>query len=79
MKRLGAVLVFRTGVDREKAAKALEAMKDLLELPDTAHEPVYFTQNGQKRVRYNPVPHDIKKHLLQEFDDRFGSPVWYIP
>jgi hypothetical protein len=48
--KTGALLIFKDGVSKEQARKALEDLKALLD---------YET--------------------IQEFDSRWGGPVWYIP
>ena len=59
-KRLGTVLVFKTGVARARAEKLLA------ELAATG------VLEGSHRV-------DGATHRIEEFDDEYGGPVWYIP
>lgn len=84
-KRHGAVIVFKEGTTPEQMAKALNAIKDLIEIPSEAQEPVYQTKaegykgpGARRIVGYNKVPFTWR-HFVQEYDDQYGGPVWYIP
>jgi hypothetical protein len=74
MKRFGAVLVFKPGFSAERAAEALELIRDHLALPDST--PVYEETPtgfvvGHKRFEM--------ADKVREFDDDEGGPVWYVP
>ena len=79
-KRIGSVIVFKAGVSPAQAAKALEALRDVLDLPATSYRPVYVTTpRGERGVpRYETVPFKTE-HLLNEYEEDHGSPVWYVP
>lgn len=78
MKRLGAVIVFHPDVDEEHAAAALERIRHVLDIPETAYE--YKRVSGKDHViKAQEVPFDIENHMIEEFDDEYGGPVWYIP
>lgn len=77
-KRIGSVIVFKKGVSKEQAAKALALLSEVAEFPKTTAKPTYFTKNGQKMVKYDDVPFE-HSHAVNEYDDEYGGPVWYIP
>jgi hypothetical protein len=76
MKRHGAVLVFKEGVDPHEATAALEKIKDLLELPEETVDYVPSGEPGCVKSRRRPF---FMGSLIREFDEEFGTPVWYIP
>lgn len=69
MKRFGAVIVFRRHVSEAEAAQALHQLTTLIETgPGT---PVPGSPGN-----FNPPSGSDR---LEEFDDRYGGPVWYVP
>jgi len=77
--RHGAVIVFKEGVTEEQIAKAMNALKDVLDVPGEVEEPIYQEGRGARRITgYKKVPFTWR-HLVQKFDDQHGSPVFYIP
>lgn len=81
MKRLGAVIVFHPDVDKEHAAAALERIRRVLDIPETARD---YILDGKRSpagpvMHVEEVPFSIEKHMVEEFDDKYGGPVWYIP
>lgn len=79
MKRIGTVLTFKSGVTRVEAARALRSIGAVLETPQTVPVPNYFTNDeGRKCVSYT-TKNFRHSDLLEEFDDEWGGPVWYIP
>ena len=83
--RYGAVIVFKQGVTEEQIAKAMNALKDVIEVPETVEEPIRQTRaqgykgpGAAKIIGYNKVPFTWR-HLVQKYDDQYGGPVWYIP
>ena len=61
--RIGAVIVFRADVDKKEAANILDGIKELLDL-------------GQK-IGNNDWEKIVNS--INEFDDEWGGPVWYLP
>ena len=79
MKRIGTVLTFKPAVTEEEAARALQSISFLLDLPTSTPEPNYFiNDDGRKCVSYTSRPF-AHADLVNEFDDDIGGPVWYIP
>lgn len=83
--RYGAVIVFKEGVTEEQIAKAMNALKDVLDIPSEVEEPIYQTKEqgyrglGARAITdYKKVPFQWR-HLVQKYDDQYGGPVWYIP
>jgi hypothetical protein len=76
--RLAAVIRFKPGVSKERAAKVLASIADFVEYPATTIVPTSFTKDGQKRVRYDnrPFKHEDAVH---EYDESYGHPVFYVP
>lgn len=35
--------------------------------------------NMEHVIKAQEVPFSIEKHMIEEFDDECGGPVWYIP
>lgn len=68
MIRYGTVLVFREGVTKEQAAEALLRLQNVVDFGGTVWNPEY----GNPRYK---TPFDF----IEEFDDKQGGPVWYIP
>lgn len=64
MKRYGTVLTFAPGVSASQANAALKKFVD--ENPGLLAKD-YFFGNSTNEFR------------LEEFDDKYGGPVWYIP
>jgi len=86
MKRLGAVIKFKSNVTQEEAARALRSLQLLLDVPDVVSVPDAEIQEALdegRTVRYDSsrwhsrawTPAD----LVTEYDDDWGDPVWYIP
>ena len=75
MQRLGTVLVFAPEVTPEEAAKALEKIRNVLDLPQTSHN---IVSNGDGTCRMEATPFKMQDKI-KEFDDEWGGPVWYIP
>jgi hypothetical protein len=49
------------------------------DFPETTSEPVYeVVPRGKRVVRYEKVPFK-PEHLLNEYEEEYGGPVWYIP
>ncbi len=76
MKRLGTVLVFKPGVSKVEAAKALASLKRVLEVPEKSHD--YVGPVGRGLASYKERPF-VFNDLVHEYDDEWGGPVWYIP
>lgn len=74
-KRLGTVLVFKDGISREQAAKAIASLKDIVELPEQGID--VGSRLGLKKAKRTPEQAASSK--IYEFDPRYGQPVWYIP
>lgn len=86
MNRIGAVITFKPGVSRDEAARALRSIHFLLDTPETVSKPspsVRAALDSGSAVRFNPQDwHDEpfdSADLLNEYDDRDGGPVWYVP
>ena len=74
-QRFGAVLKFKAGVERSEAIEALRKLKHLLDVPETVHD---YKRNSDGSLR--PVERPFTgKDLVQDYDDSYGGPVWYIP
>ena len=79
MKRLAALIKFNPDATKEEIAQALNSIKHVLDLPVSTYEDEsYVDPHGQRRVRMNSVPFRWR-HLVQEYDDAHGEPVFYIP
>jgi hypothetical protein len=79
MKRIGTVLTFKPGVTRVEAARALRSIGSLLDTPTATPVPRYFKNDeGRKCVSYDTKSFR-HNDLLNNFDDAWGGPVWYIP
>jgi hypothetical protein len=76
MKRIGTVLVFREGVSPEEAAKALEKIREILDLPEKTSRMV-VNPDG-RTCHFVEIPFEMV-HKVEEYDDECGGPVWYIP
>ena len=77
--RLGTVLTFKPGVTKVEAARALRSIGAVLATPTTTPVPHYFKNDeGRKCVSYNSKKFR-HNDLLNEFNDDWGGPVWYIP
>lgn len=84
-KRYGAVITFKEGTTQLQIVQAMNAIKDILDVPEMVDEPIYQTRAqgyrgpGARRViGYNKVPF-MWPYLVQQYDDQYGGPVWYIP
>jgi hypothetical protein len=75
MKRIGTVLVFKKDVSPEEAAKALEQIREVLDLPEKSFKMEILPG---KRCRTHEVPFTMPDKI-EEYDDEYGGPVWYIP
>ena len=67
MIRLGTLLTFKSDISNEEAVEALEKIKGVLDLPSTSYE-----KGGKVK------PFEMED-AVNEFDDEWGGPVWYIP
>jgi hypothetical protein len=77
-KRLGTVLVFKEGVSKEEAAQHLARIAEVLDLPKSVTDYVPIGPPGGRRVK--GVQRAFKvPDIINEFDDEYGGPVWYIP
>lgn len=81
-KRFGSVIVFKQGVTKEQAAKALASLAEVVEFPAKTYEyvPVEEKQarGAARKVKMVEVPFAYA-HAVHDFEDEHGSPVWYIP
>ena len=68
MNRIGALLIFHPDVTDEEATAALEKIKDVLDLPSMTYD---WDKKKEK-------PFEMSSQI-QEFDDEWGHPAWYIP
>ena len=66
MKRLGTVLVFKPGVTKDRARQALLQVRDVVE-------------GGEKWSGFLNEPDQARRPWVEEYDDRDGHPVWYVP
>jgi len=73
-----AVVKFKDGATQEQIAKALNAIKDVLDLPLEGFESESFEEGGRKCVRYHKVPFRWSQ-IVHEYDPKYGEPVFYIP
>lgn len=81
MNQLGCVLVFREGLSKEDAVRALNSISHVLQLPATTYgteDTGQRTQYGQKVVRSVTRPFRMADKI-HEFNPEHGGPVWYIP
>lgn len=78
MKRLGALIKFKPGVTKEKAAMALKAIQAVLDVPETTTRYVPAGTGTGRSMRSETVPFK-SEHLVHEYEDEHGGPVWYIP
>lgn len=85
-KRIGAVITFKPGVSKARAAMAINQIRHMLDLPETACR---MTDEARERladrecIRYRAedwetVPFTTSD-LLEEYDDDDCDPVFYIP
>ena len=66
MKRRGSVLVFKRGVTKKQAEVALRKIQDVLQ--ENYH------------IKYDRCDKPVRcSFVVNEFDERDGGPVWYIP
>jgi hypothetical protein len=88
MNQLGSVIVFKPCVGREEAAKALESIADVLEVPERSFDMVPVGDPNDRRVNMYGnvvVQRSLKERpfefgdYLNEFDPSWGGPTWYIP
>ena len=68
MKRLGVVLVFHADVTKEEAAAALAKIADVVD------EGEWYPAS-----KNHPAKAKDFEARVQEYDDEYGGPVWYIP
>lgn len=61
--RIGAVIVFRADMDKNEAAHVLSGIKELLDLDQKIGD------NDWEKII----------NSINEFDDEWGGPVWYLP
>lgn len=79
MKRLGAVVTFKKGLTAAQAAEALKAISSYLDTPETTTRYNEFTdKSGRRWAKPQTVPFQ-HAHLVREFEEDHGGPVWYIP
>lgn len=81
MNRLGTVLVFKSGVPRERIAEAIKSIADVIG-PDYHLSPAKLAEYGSRAAnavtREDAVTGEPLT-LVNEFNERDGGPVWYIP
>lgn len=61
--RIGAVIVFRAYVGKKEAAAILDGIKEFIDLNQMIGQ-----SDGEKI-----------NNTINEFDDEWGGPVWYLP
>ena len=77
MKRIGTLLVFKPDVTKEQAVQALEKIKDLLDLPE---EKIDYKRGRDHRTPCKRTVRPFKTaDALNEYDDEYGGPTFYIP
>ena len=74
-KRFGSVIVFKKGVTKAQAAKALATLAAVVDFPEKVYE---YPRVGPRQVKQVEVPF-THEHAVHDFDDEHGGPVWYIP
>lgn len=86
MKRIGTVLTFKSEVTQEEATRALRSIGFLLDTPEEiphASSEVQAAIDAGQTVRYRSEQWSTRPFtfadLVNEFDDRDGGPVWYVP
>jgi len=88
MQRHGSVIVFKPGTTPEEAAKALEKIAEVLDLPEKGHDRVdagmvddHLPDGRVRKVRAVTCRERPFKFtdLVREYDDEYGGPVFYIP
>ncbi len=77
-KRLASVIRFKKGVTQAQAAKALASIAEVLDFPEKTAKPHYFKKDGQNMVRYEDVPFE-PAHAVNEYEEEYGHPVFYVP
>ena len=65
-KRYGTLLVFKEGVSKSEIEKAMETLVDSGVLDER-----HFCKPQAKPV-FTP-------YIINEYDDEYGGPAWYIP
>jgi hypothetical protein len=79
VKRCGSLVIFKPGVTKEQAARALELLREVADFPAESSVPVSVPcERGRRAVRYDKVPFKTE-HIVNEYDDKYGSPCFYIP
>lgn len=73
-----ALIKFRDGVSNEEIAKALNSIKNILDLPRTGLERTYVNDRGRKVAQYHERPFRWSD-VVQEYNPEHGEPVFYIP
>jgi hypothetical protein len=71
--RYGALLKFKAGVTEQQIARALNSIKDIIDLPDHGIEYAKDGSGGYRKVPFR------WSQIVQKYDDRHGDPVFYIP
>jgi len=82
MLRHGAVIVFKQDCPPEQAAAALERIADCLDLPEEVTEYEFTPESEGRATQQVAGSHQRPFKMadkVQEFDDQYGGPVWYIP
>jgi hypothetical protein len=77
-KRMGSVIVFKPGVTKAQAAKALASLAAVVEFPETTftYERVGAERDRKVKMVKVPFTHD---HAVHEYEDEHWTPAWYIP
>ena len=86
MKRIGTILIFQPNVTKAEAAMALNGIGHLLVLPKRVSGPKAAVQarlDAGETVRYRREDWQERDFRMtdkiEEFDDEWGFPVWYVP
>ncbi len=81
--KYGTVLVFKRGVTKAQAAEALMKIRDVIELPEPGSKRLEFPPGWPANAacaHENMIERPWKiQDEIEEFDDEYGGPVWYLP
>ena len=80
MKKLGIVLVFDPDVPKEEIKKAIAGLMPVIDKKYHGLDGPGEVANARIFGRM-PPRNDMERAdlMLNEFDDEWGGPVWYIP
>lgn len=70
MKRYGAVVIFPPGMSKEEAGFVLAGMVVMGHIENPARPAIKNQAGKEVYPAHNGV---------DEYDDEFGGPVWYVP